>query len=111
MNTTSLSPSVTAYLRLSEGPDKTSAIDVFTPDAVVTDDGSTHRGRSAVLDWLAGTASAFTYSTTLLAAKESDGVAVVSSLIEGDFPGGRATLQSRFELAPDGLIRSLTISA
>lgn len=111
MTNTSLSPSVTRYIDLADGDDKTRAIDVFSDDAVVTDDGRTFVGRDAVLDWLGGAASEFTYTSTTVSASETDGIAVVERLIEGDFPGGRVQLTHTFELAPDGLIRVLRIEA
>jgi hypothetical protein len=46
-----------------------------------------------------------------VAADEADGVAVIDILLEGDFPGGRVQLRYTFDLAPDGLIRELTIAA
>jgi hypothetical protein len=109
--TDTLSPSITTFFELMDGPDKTLAVDVLTPDAVVTDDGRTHRGRDEILEWLRGEASAYTYTSTWVAADETDGVAVVDILIEGDFPGGRVQLRYTFHLASDGLIRELTIAA
>jgi hypothetical protein len=111
MTNTSLSPSVTRYIDLADGDDKTRAIDVFADDAVVTDDGRTYSGRDAVLGWLGGAASEFSYTSTTVSASESNRVAVVERVIEGNFPGGRAQLTYTFGLAPDGLIRTLRIGA
>ena len=109
-HTTHLSPSVSAYLDLASSADKTPAADLFTVDAVVRDNDDVRTGREAIRSWLSGSASEYTYTSTLLSAEETDGVALLSMLLDGDFPGGRVTLSYRFELAADGLIRALTIS-
>jgi hypothetical protein len=109
--TDNLSPSIRTFFELMDGTDKSLAVDVLTTDAVVTDDGRTHRGRDEILEWLRGEASAWTYTSTWVAADETDGVAVIDILLEGDFPGGRVQLRYTFDLAPDGLIRELTIAA
>ncbi|GAB2597600.1 nuclear transport factor 2 family protein [Microlunatus antarcticus] len=106
-----LAPAVTTYFALMEGPDKLRVIDVFTPDAVVVDDGRTYRGRDAVRTWLTGAASEFTTTSTRLSAEQAGTTATVVVLLEGDFPGGRVELTHTFELGPDGLVRALSISA
>lgn len=111
MTTTHLSPTISSFFDLMEGPDKTRTIDLFAPEAVVIDDGHTYAGREAILGWLSRTAGEFSYTSTLLAAEESDGVAVVDRLLEGDFPGGRVTLRYTFDLTHDGIIRELRIAA
>ena len=108
--TTPLSPSVSAYLDLASSDDKTPAAELFSLDAVVRDNDDVRSGRDAIRSWLAGSASEYTYTSTLLSSEETDGVALLSMLLEGDFPGGRVELHYRFELAADGLIESLTIS-
>lgn len=108
--TTHVSPSVSSYLHLASADDKTPAAELFTVDAVVRDNDDVRTGRDAIRAWLAGSASEYTYTSTLLTAEESDGVARLSMLLEGDFPGGRVTLNYRFELDADGLIGALTIS-
>lgn len=111
MTTTApLSPSVSTYLDLTASADKTSAAELFTVDAIVRDNDDVRVGRDAIRSWLGGSASEYTYTSTLLTAEEADGRALLSMLLEGDFPGGRVTLHYRFELAADGLIEALTIS-
>ncbi|RUR01916.1 nuclear transport factor 2 family protein [Labedella endophytica] len=111
MTTTHLSPTIALFFDLMEGPDKTRTIDLFAPGAVVTDDGRTYADREAILGWLGRTAGEFSYTSTLLAAEESDGVAMVDRLLEGDFPGGRVQLRYTFDLTPEGLVGELRIAA
>jgi hypothetical protein len=94
-----------------ERSDKTVAIDVFTPDATVTDNDRTHVGREAILAWLRGEASDYSFTSTRIAASETDNVTIVDILLEGDFPGNRVQLRYTFDLAPGGLIRKLDIAA
>lgn len=111
MNNSTLSPMVTRYFELMAGPDKTRVVEVFSPDATVTDDGRTYRGRDAILGWLSGPASEFTLTSTRLSAEQTGPKALVVVRLEGDFPGGRVDLSYAFNQAPDGLIDSLTITA
>lgn len=109
--TDNLSSSITTFYELMDGTDKALTVDVFTADATVMDNGRTYHGREELLEWLRGEASEYTYTSTWVAADETDGVAVIDILLEGDFPGGRVQLRYTFDLAPDGLIRELTIAA
>ena len=106
-----LSTHVAAYFDLMDGPDPARVIDVFTADAVVTDDGHTYRGHEDILGWLTGPASEFTTTSTWLSAVQHEDGADVVIILEGDFPGGRVELNYRFTKEPDGLITSLDIAA
>jgi hypothetical protein len=111
MTNDTLAPAITTYFELGDGPDKSEAIDVFTGDAVVEDDGQTYRGRDEIVGWLTGAASEFNYTSTRVSAEQTGSTALVVNVLEGDFPGGRAELRYAFELAEDGLISSLRITA
>ncbi|AEV71391.1 hypothetical protein MycrhN_0757 [Mycolicibacterium rhodesiae NBB3] len=104
-----LPPTITTYLTAHEAKDAATAITVFAPDAVVTDEGHTYRGHDSISDWLCNAASEFSFTTEFVGATtpEAGGVDVVQHL-EGDFPGGTADLHFRFTL--DGaLITRLVI--
>ena len=111
MTSSDLSPAITKYFDLMNGPDKTRVAEVFTTDAVVSDDGQAYHGREAILGWLAGPASEHTTTSTRLSAEQSGATALVVILLEGDFPGGRVVLRHEFEQGPAGLINALTIAA
>ena len=86
------------------------AIDQFTDDAVVTDEGRTHVGRDAVAAWLARSASEYTFTTTFTGAtRDDDDHVTVTQHLEGDFPGGVVDLTYRFTLRGD-LIAELHIA-
>jgi hypothetical protein len=109
-STTELPPAVAAYL--DAGPDTESAAigELFTTNAVVVDDGHTYRGRAEIIAWRADIARSFTYTTTRLRTERGDNTIVVVDRIEGNFPGGRVDITSRFTLDTTHRIDSLTIA-
>lgn len=101
---------VRRYLRAHTAGDLSGAAATFTPDATVTDDGGTHRGRSAITEWLGRTSGEYSYTTTLVGAEREGGDrCTVTQHLEGDFPGGTVDLHYRFTL-DQGLISRLNIA-
>jgi len=98
------------YLQLGTGPEHAATAACFTPDAIVSDDGRTHRGRAEIQAWREDLAGQFTYTVRTLGA-DGDGADGyrVRTLVEGDFPGGRVELTYGFRLR-DGLISALVIA-
>jgi ketosteroid isomerase-like protein len=97
------------YLTAHEARDP-AALAAFAPDAVVVDDGSTHRGTEEIRRFLSGAGAQFTYTTTLVAAERSDDEHwVVTNRLDGDFPGGVVDLRSRFRVDGD-LVAELVIA-
>jgi hypothetical protein len=96
------------YLQLSTGPEFAATAACFTPDATVSDEGRTHRGRAEIQAWREELAGQFTYTVKVLDTEGSDDRYQVHTLVEGDFPGGRVELTYRFRLR-DGLISELAI--
>ena len=70
----------------------------FTSGAVVKDEGRTYVGVAAIKQWKAETAAKYTYTCEPLSAEQKNGTTVVTSHLEGDFPGGRADLRFFFRL-------------
>lgn len=102
IDTRQLPAVITGYLAAHQARDLDPALACYTEDAVVTDEGRTHRGKREIRDWLAGAASQYTYTTTLVAAHRVDDEHYVAvHHLEGDFPGGVADLRFRFTLAGD----------
>ncbi|HEY9313686.1 nuclear transport factor 2 family protein [Williamsia sp.] len=105
-----LPASVTAYLAAAPGADPAIIAGLFAPDAVVVDDGHIYRGRAEIVSWRTDVARSFTYTTTRLHTDLHDHSVVVAERIEGNFPGGRIDLASRFAVDTTGQISSLTIA-
>jgi hypothetical protein len=86
----------------SEAHDDTGRLaDVFTAEAVVTDEQRTHEGFEAIRAWKAASKAATKYQVTPVSAEpDKDGVLVVGR-VEGDFPGSPVTLRYLFALEGD----------
>jgi uncharacterized protein (TIGR02246 family) len=101
---------ITAYLAAHLARDADAALPLFTDDAVVVDDGHTHRGPDQIRDWLGRAASEYTYTTELTGASRLDDDRYVATHhLEGDFPGGVVDLRFRFTLR-EGRIAQLVIA-
>jgi hypothetical protein len=81
----------------------------FTSDGVVTDEGRTHAGREAIKKWRAEAVTKYMYTCEPFAMDESDGAIVVTSRLEGNFPGSPVNLKYRFRLGR-GRIEKLEIA-
>jgi ketosteroid isomerase-like protein len=98
------------YLVAHEARDLDAAIGCYTEDATVIDEGNTYRGPQQIRDWLATSASEFTYTVELTGARRIDDEHYVAiHHLEGNFPGGVADLQFTFTLR-EGSISQLTIA-
>lgn len=73
----------------------------FTPDAVVQDEGRTHRGPSEIRAWRADVAAKFTYACEPLSVEQQGDAMVVTCRLEGAFPGSPANLRFYFRLAEE----------
>ncbi len=106
---TQLPDAITAYLRAHQARDLDAAMPHYAADATVTDEGHTYSGPAAIRQWLATSASEYTYTIELTAAREiDDSHYVATHHLEGDFPGGVADLHYKFAMR-NGLIQDLII--
>lgn len=98
------------YFEADKEPDGAAPVHVFTPDAVVTDEGQTHVGREAIAAWWRNTKDKYRHTAVPLDVIERDGVTEVRARVTGQFPSSPATLTFVFGL--DGQsIGSLKIGA
>jgi hypothetical protein len=101
---------ITTYQEAHDRHDVLTALDQFTPDAVVTDEDRTYHGSAGVETFLRTAAAEFTFTRSLVDATEvAPHEWVVTNHLEGDFPGGVVDLRYRFRLADD-LISRLDIA-
>jgi hypothetical protein len=104
-----LPQAATTYIDAHDVRDVPRALSAFARDAQITDEGRTYRGNTDMTDWLANSATEWTYtSETISATRIDDEHYDVIRHLEGDFPGGTADLHFRFTLAGD-TITSLII--
>jgi len=110
MPTIELPAVISGYLVARDRRDTNSALATFQSDATVIDENTTFAGTERIRWWLDNAASEYTFTRTLTGSEELDGdVYIAHNHLSGNFPGGEADLQFRFELR-DGLIRQLLIA-
>ena len=95
-----LPKSIAAYFSADKG-DGESVSRCFTENAVVKDEGHTHKGRAAIKAWKTDTSAKYQYTCEPLACEEKDGKTVVTSHLVGDFPGSPVDLRYFFKLEGD----------
>lgn len=100
---------ISRYYTAAAAGDLDSLIACFAVDAHVLDEGSDYNGVDEIRGWREGVATKYTYTTTITAVEASgEGAYVVSTHLQGDFPGGVADLEQRFTVTGD-LIAELLI--
>ena len=110
-----LPPVVAGFLTAQGARDTAAALTAFTPDAVVTDDGTAHRGPAEIARWLDATTAEYSWSSWITGTEHlgagSPGTERWTSThhLEGDFPGGVVDLTHRWTLC-SGRIAELTIA-
>ncbi len=90
---------ITRYYDASAAGDLEALIGCFATDAHVRDEGHDYHGVAEIRSWRAKVASRFSYTTEITGAeKTGHGQYLVSTHLEGDFPGGAVDLDQRFTL-------------
>ena len=90
---------IPAYLAAHQARDLDAVTTYYTTDGVAVDEGHTYNGPDEIRAWLAGAASEYTYTSTLIRAAAIDESHYdVLYRLEGDFPGSVVDLHFRFTL-------------
>jgi ketosteroid isomerase-like protein len=111
--TTPLPPIIARYFTAADDRDIDALIGCFTPDAVVTDEGTSRHGQDEIRQWREDVANAYDYTLEVLGTEPAgdqgglDWHDVLTHL-EGNFPGGTVDLTYRFGLL-DGYVAALRI--
>jgi ketosteroid isomerase-like protein len=103
-----LPPTIARFIDASNARDLHAAVACFAADAVVEDEGRTHRGLDEVRAWKQETEDRFRYTIDPTAIDQREGLSVVSAILAGNFPGSPVELEYEFTLVGDA-IESLTI--
>jgi hypothetical protein len=98
---------IAAYFA-AEADDNETLVQLFTPDAVVKDEGATHVGHPAIRAWKAESHRQYTFKAEPLTAQTQGDTTTVVSRVTGNFPGSPVELEFNFRLS-DGRIASLEI--
>jgi ketosteroid isomerase-like protein len=97
VNRRDLPASIRHYLEAHAARDVDTAIQAFSPQAVVVDQGRTFLGSDQVREFLRNAGAEFDYTTELVDAQRvDDDHWVATNHLEGNFPGGVADLTYRF---------------
>jgi hypothetical protein len=70
----------------------------FTQQAVVKDEGQTHRGAEAIKAWKSAASAKYSYTSAPFAMEHKDGQYVITSRLTGNFPGSPLDLRYIFRL-------------
>jgi len=109
-DTEDLPEPVRRYFAADARRDIDAILELFTPDATVVDEGEMYRGAERRREWQDGPASRYEYRVTIAVQRElADGRVRVLGRLDGNFPGGTASVNFDFELA-DKLIAGLAIA-
>lgn len=73
----------------------------FTKNAVVKDEGHTHKGRAAIKKWKTDASAKYQYTCEPLACEAKDGQTVATCHLVGNFPGSPVDLRFFFQLEDD----------
>jgi len=65
----------------------------FTEDAIVKDEGHTHKGRLAIKTWKETASARYSYTSEPIACETKDGKTIVTAHLTGDFPGSPVDLR------------------
>ena len=76
----------------------------FTENAVVKDEGHTHKGRAAIKEWKTDASAKYEYTSEPFACEQKDGKTVVTSHLVGNFPGSPVDLRFFFKLEGDKIV-------
>jgi hypothetical protein len=80
----------------------------FKSDAIVVDEGLSHRGVEEIRRWIGETRAEYRFTLGVFDFAEEGGETIVTCLLAGTFPGSRVRLRFFFALEGDR-IASLTI--
>ena len=100
-----LVPTIAAYVHASNARDPDALVACFTPQAVVTDEGHTHRGGEEFREWAARTQAAFSFTLEVANVGAQGSETIATCQVSGDFPGSPIELNYAFTLAGEKIAR------
>lgn len=110
MQTSAAQPAPVACYFASETKGPAAVASCFTEDAVILDERSEHRGRSAIAAWSAASNAKYSVTTEPLSSSTEGDICTVRAKVTGTFPGSPIELRFYFTLE-GSLIARLEIAA
>lgn len=96
--TLSLPAPIAGYFSADASGDAGAVAAWFTQDAIVKDEGKEHRGLDAIRAWKANASHEYSYTTKPFAIEDEGDRLIVTSHVEGNFPGSPVDLRYFFVL-------------
>jgi len=87
---------IEAYIVGSNAHDADACAACFTDDAIVRDEGREMRGVAAVRSWMEAAAAKYRHTLEVASSAKTDGGAVVTCRVSGNFPGSPVELRYTF---------------
>jgi hypothetical protein len=100
---TTLPPTIARFVEASNARDLDALVACFAADAVVEDEGRTHRGLDEIRAWKQETEDRYRYTIEPADLDDRNGVSVLTATLAGNFPGSPVVLKYVFELADDAI--------
>lgn len=105
METDALPGVLVAYWKAANSGEIRAAADCFSPDAIVLDEGQTHRGLPAIHSWIENTTRQYHSVVEPLQWSWQDGGHHVTARVSGTFPGSPVELDFLFTLQDNHIVR------
>ncbi len=91
------------YFNAANQHDVDRVVQCFSADAVVHDEGKTHRGHEAIRQWKDAASKQYNAVIEPLSVRDEGGHSAVACRVSGNFPGSPVELQFAFVLNSDGI--------
>ena len=108
--TMKLPTAIAGYFAADRDRDAAAMSRHFTEHAIVKDEGMVHTGREAIQTWMSQSWKKYSATTEPFAIAEQGLTTVVTSHLEGNFPGSPIDLRFHFVLEDD-LIAKLEVTS
>ena len=108
--TLKLPTAIAGYFAADRDQDTVALARSFAEHAVVRDEGKTHTGREAIQAWMRHSWEKYSATSKPIAIAEQGPATVVTSHVEGNFPGSPIDLRFHFVLEND-LIAALEVTS
>lgn len=106
--TATLPPFLALYVAIMNANDAPAFVTLFTPDAIVEDEGHEYRGAAAIGAWLAEVHRKYRPVFQATDVAESDGETVICGTVSGTFDGSPIDISHHLTIV-DRKIEALTI--
>lgn len=98
---TQLTPLLTRFVESMNAQDSAAYLPCFAPDAIVEDEGHTHRGTAEIKAWIEQAFAKYQPVLEVTSVAETDTGAVITGPVSGTFPGSPVVLNYHLTIVQD----------